>query len=224
MCIPCALRMHEECYEPVTLEATDESGTTTIEGKPPVYSRCCCYSEVSESSDSAGGMAITERVIKPREATKEPAEILDPISTGRKRAAQLKPIIEGMVCEWAKLKYAGGGVIPIVGCSGTVLTRDKGNKERTGNIHHGPDKSTLNNSDENLHRICPRCHNRWHTLNDPYYGERPPGGAPFVPNTTEPIRDHDKHTLATDEELMYSEAWWKLPTEVKAVTPFRKAD
>ena len=39
----------------------------------------------------------------------EPSEITDIMSTGRKRAAMMYPIFKDMKCEWANLRYAGGG-------------------------------------------------------------------------------------------------------------------
>ena len=47
------------------------------------------------------------------QGTKSLSEYSDPVSTGRKRAKEMYPIHAGMVCEWAGLKLAGGGVIPI---------------------------------------------------------------------------------------------------------------
>lgn len=129
---------------------------------------------------------------------KDPDEMKDPISTGRKRAAIVKPIEEGMVCEWAHLKFAGGGVEPIVGC----------NNNKASNIHHGPDKDILNNSDSNLHRICAFCHNRWHTRNDKYYGERPTPGSPFIPIPPYNNLEHDPDSKATLEEVFKSEMEW----------------
>ena len=38
---------------------------------------------------------------------KEDEELTDVLSTGRKRAAQLFPLEEGMICEWAGLLNAG---------------------------------------------------------------------------------------------------------------------
>jgi hypothetical protein len=57
------------------------------------------------------------------------------------------------------LLVIGGGNHPIVGCvSGVQEAR-----------HHGPDKSTSNNEEGNVHRICHRCHNRWHAANNEDY-------------------------------------------------------
>lgn len=91
----------------------------------------------------------------------------DPASTGRKLADRMFKIKPGMVCEWARQKNCGGGVNPIVGCMGNPAS----------DIHHGPDKNTLNNAKvswdvgdtENIHLICSFCHNRWHAANDPAY-------------------------------------------------------
>lgn len=91
----------------------------------------------------------------------------DPESTGRKLMVKLYPIKPGMVCEWAGKKNCGGGAHPIIGCINNPASE----------LHHGPDKNTLNNAKvswgvgdtENIHLICAFCHNRWHALNNPTY-------------------------------------------------------
>ena len=74
-------------------------------------------------------------------------------------------------------------------------------------LHHGPDKSTLNNSRPedvalgepyNLHAICAHCHNRWHYANDAGYGiggaeDRPKDNSTWVPLF--PYKEHDPETL-----------------------------
>src|SRR5690606_35848992 len=55
----------------------------------------------------------------------DPKDITDIKSTGRKRAAIALPIFTGMVCQWAGLKWAGGGAHPIVGCAGNTLAEIK---------------------------------------------------------------------------------------------------
>jgi hypothetical protein len=85
----------------------------------------------------------------------------DPKSTGRKRAAKLYPLASGESCEWRNLRNCGGGRVPIIGClSGIQEAR-----------HHGPVKNTTRNHLGNVHRICTRCHNHWHELNDLIYDE-----------------------------------------------------
>lgn len=171
MCIFCNAGWHWECGAPVASED---------------YLTCCCVNVAAEPVKIPG-----------TRAQKDDSLLIDQTSTGRKRAAQLKPITEGMLCEWTGLKYAGGGVVPIVGCNGNPAK----------NIHHGPDKSTVNNADHNLHRICPSCHNRWHSANDEYYGERPGGGKPFIPLEHEML-PHDYDTRATIEEMYEAEVNW----------------
>jgi hypothetical protein len=122
-----------------------------------------CKESIEEIKTSVGNMKVGE-------------EMKDPTSTGRKRAAEAAPIEVGMVCEWKRLKEAGGGPVPIKGCPGNPAT----------DRHHGPDKSVLNNEvGVNLHRICSPCHNRWHSENDFYYGDtredRPANGAEWLP-------------------------------------------
>jgi hypothetical protein len=138
-----------------------------------------------------------------------PGEITDPISTGRKRAAAYYPIYEGMECEWAGLRFAGGGVIPIVGCRGNTITDKKGGDEenKQGDRHHGPSKSTINNAPGNVHRVCSVCHTHWHVANDKFYDTpRPAADQQWYPNA--PYFVHDDSTLATIEELEQSEEYW----------------
>ena len=147
---------------------------------------CCCKPlEIASEPAQRGG------------PMKSPEEMADPTSTGRKRAAILKPIESGMVCEWKLLARAGGGAIPIIGCVGNPAKH----------IHHGPDKDTTNNNDENLHRVCSECHNRWHSLNDPFYGKRPTAGTPFVPlnGINHP---HDPDTIVELPVAYDHELWW----------------
>lgn len=213
MCIACYLGLHEECNEPIELDSENSDAASSER----LY-QCCCYGGASDSGSEAP--LVSERVILPQGANKQDSDVSDRTSTGRKRAAKLKPIIVGMVCEWAGLLYAGGGAHPIVGCGGTILADSKGQGGESGNIHHGPDKDTLNNSDENLHRVCGYCHNRWHTLNDPLYPKERPDG-PFLPVKGECL-PHDKFTRATPEQLQWSETWWKLDKAVRANVPYRK--
>jgi hypothetical protein len=81
-------------------------------------------------------------------------------------------------------------VVPVIGCFNNAAT----------DIHHGPDKNTLNNTPENVHRICSDCHNRWHAANNQYYGERPAGTEPFIPIGDWYWTGHDSDTKATPEE------------------------
>lgn len=170
-CLPCASGYHHECWQP-----TEEW-------------ECCCTvmstPVVIESSKERGGQI------------KEMGEVTDLESTGRKRAAKLYPLDRDKPCEWAGLRNAGGGVVPIVGCLA--------NKQVA--IHHGPDKNTLSNFVGNVHRICAKCHNRWHTVNDPLYpAERPAGDIPYIP--VGEYLQHDAATKATPEEFANNELMW----------------
>jgi hypothetical protein len=120
---------------------------------------------------------------------KEDKDIIDPKSTGRKRAAKLYPLDAEGSCEWQGLLQAGGGFKPIIGCL-------QGSQQ---NRHHGPDKDTLNNNKGNVHRICTRCHNRWHASNDDAYGLDLSPVVPF---------NHNTELKASDEELIMNEASW----------------
>lgn len=145
---------------------------------------------------------------------KDPSDIGDPLSTGRKRAAMVMPIMTGMSCQWANLKWAGGGVQPIVGCRGNTLAEFKKNDDKPegidsrGERHHGPDKAVLNNSPGlNLHGICSSCHHRWHEANDPAY-ETKRGDAHLQWLPSEPYYAHDPFTKAEEYDHVLSEEWW----------------
>lgn len=129
---------------------------------------------------------------------KSKEKVTDLESTGRKRAAELYPIEEGLPCEWRYLKYAGGGPIPIVGCKDGLAS----------NRHHGPDKNTLANQMGNVHRICATCHNRYHAANDAYYdSKRPSGGTAWLPVGT--LIPHDTQERATELDIIQNEIFWR---------------
>lgn len=110
---------------------------------------------------------------------KNDATLRDQQSTGRKRAAVMYPLDPEADCEWQKKKRCGGGTRPIVGCV-------DGKQEAR---HHGPDKNTLNNDAGNVHRICHKCHNRWHAKNDDDYvwGSVYPSHSPEIADQSEII-------------------------------------
>jgi hypothetical protein len=120
--------------------------------------------------------------------TKEPENVTDRLSTGRKRAAKMWPLFKTNPCEWRGKKNCGGGKYPIIGCI------DGLQKAR----HHGPVKEVLRNEPGNVHRICPACHNRWHSLNNPVYDEELYNTLPHKP---EP---------ATEMDLLANQAYWDL--------------
>lgn len=125
----------------------------------------------------------TEDYVKRGKTAKD---LKDPHSTGRKRAAQLYPLDTTSPCEWQRKKNCGGGKHPIVGClDGKQVAR-----------HHGPVKDTTRNQAGNVHRICTRCHNHWHELNDLVYEQREYGLLPHDPED------------ATDEELVQDQLAW----------------
>lgn len=198
LCIGCRAGFHNECAAAWDEEFEDE---------------CCCGGEIvfTPTGEVKGGAATTQPgplglpaaqtdsgyIEDGYSGLKDITEYKDPISTGRKRAAEMYPIEAGMVCEWANLKFAGGGVKPIVGCIGRPAT----------DRHHGPDKNTMNNAPGNVHRICAFCHNAWHGANDPYYGERPHQTLPFIPagDLGKNWFAHDPNTKATVHEVLEAE-------------------
>lgn len=127
----------------------------------------CAKAELGSSgslSDLLAGEGFSEvepkKKLRDSRRKKNDMNLKDPQSTGRHRAVT----IHGKAnpeepCEWRGLANCGGGRYPILGCDGGVQE----------NLHHGPNKNTLNNERENIHKICSQCHNRWHTLNDVDY-------------------------------------------------------
>ena len=195
-CWACVSGLHEECFD---LTPIDDAGY-----------KCCCF-DSKPGSDSDNWAKEIGRPVS------APADITDVLSAGRKRAAMLYPIFDGMTCEWAGLKFAGGGVEPIIGCNGNKLSSKKGGEGDfiQGDVHHGPDKNTLENGSGNAHRICAYCHHRWHAANDKFYGPRPTrddgkidGTKPFLPLPEYELLLHDPETKATDEEIKENEIYW----------------
>lgn len=157
---------------------------------------CCCSQDTITEEEVEEDAEETRTNTKRRGTTtyKRDSNLKDQQSTGRKRAAALYPLDSEAPCEWQGLKNCGGSRFPIVGCTnGTQQAR-----------HHGPDKNTLNNEEGNVHRICHRCHNRWHTKNDDGYVWGDPG------------KSHDSVTQASLDELVESEFYWARNKTVKA--------
>lgn len=175
-CISCGRGLHFECGVP-----------------------CCCSQDVNTveeiEEDDDNGKQRSRGKRRPGSTTyKRDSNLKDQQSTGRKRAAVLYPLDKEAPCEWQGLRIAGGGSFPIIGCSsGTQQAR-----------HHGPDKNTLNNEEGNVHRICHRCHNRWHTKNDVGYVWGDPG------------QPHDPITKAEISDMIANEVYWSSNKTVKA--------
>jgi len=161
---------------------------------------CTCIKQDSQTWLSGGPTVGTDEEKRSRGGQEKAlADVKDLESTGRKQAAKLYPLDKDMRCEWAGLKYAGGGVEPIIGCMNNVA------KDR----HHGPDKTTLNNRMGNVHRICAFCHVRWHTANDKYYpSERPRGDMSYLPVVPYVCLEHNRDTKATPVEIVESHITW----------------
>lgn len=211
-CTYCAMQVHTQCWEP-----TDDGN-------------CCCPSTTGTplGSDSEESLSSSVRVPtdlllnyeekefttvheKPKRGRPQldAAQMKDPLSTGRKRAAKEAPIEPGEICEWLGLRYAGGGVHPVIGCFGNDAA----------SVHHGPDKNVINNEvGINIHRICHVCHNRWHTLNDEFYGTRPPADEPFIPLGSNCL-PHDAETKASPELMTMHEVYWKTPAKKRGEYP-----
>lgn len=195
-CLQCRLGFHDDCE--------------IIWATAGVAEDCVCGGEVKfDANGNVKASGNDETTLQEKEidngyiddgyeSSKSLADYKDPVSTGRKRAAEMYPIQPGMACEWAGLARAGGGVVPIVGCVGRPAS----------DRHHGPDKNTMNNAAGNLHRICDFCHNTWHAANDPHYGARPEHTKPFIPAGIRGVDwfDHDATSKATMEQVLAAEA------------------
>jgi len=151
MCIECASGFHKLC---------EGGGCESCHAEPQVVAGI----DLSDSGFRSVGNGDLTTGSHPRkrtsERTKNDQQLKDPHSTGRKRAVTLHGHADPtQPCEWQGKANCGGGHFPILGCMSGVQE----------NLHHGPDKNTLNNERSNIHKICSQCHNRWHTLNDPGY-------------------------------------------------------
>lgn len=123
---------------------------------------CKVEPEVTSLASLLAGDGFSEVTKKPRDSrrVKNDMNLKDPQSTGRHRAVAIHGKADpDEPCEWRGLANCGGGRFPILGCNSGVQE----------NLHHGPDKNTLNNERINIHKLCSQCHNRWHTLNDVDY-------------------------------------------------------
>jgi len=158
-CIGCGRDFHDEC----------EVGCETCHGE---------FDKVVKTFIGSRGRG---------QPVKNPEDIKDPYSTGRKRAAIQYPIFKTNPCEWRGKKNCGGGT-PIVGCI----------KGLQVDAHHGPIKNPLRNEPGNVHRICKSCHAHWHAVNDPIYDEQK---YEELPHSPEP---------ATEDELLINESYWAL--------------
>lgn len=139
-----------ECRDPDCNDELEGGEDIAGFGEPTVSD-----SVLDDSTDTVDSEVEEEA----RHTYKDDSSLRDQQSTGRKRAARWYPIDDTKLCEWAGQTNCGGGQHPITGCVGNLQSAR----------HHGPDKNTLNNEAGNVHRICPTCHNRWHTLNDEGY-------------------------------------------------------
>lgn len=181
-CVAHLIGLDHECREPEG--CTDEDGPSE-----PEFSN-----HLLGAGDSAGSESDSEDEEVERRTYKDPSSYRDQQSTGRKQAAKWFPLDREALCEWAMKKDCGGGKFPITGCAANLQQAR----------HHGPDKSTLNNDNGNVHRICHSCHNRWHTLNDPDYIREEWAMCPHKPKP------------ADLEDLVENEKFWEGRKIVKA--------
>ncbi|MDF2562855.1 MAG: hypothetical protein K0R99_4301 [Microbacterium sp.] len=139
-------------------------------------------------------------------STEDIGTLVDPASTGRKRQAKMYEISVGQVCEWAgKAGMLGGGIEFMVGCVNNPAT----------DLHHGPDKNTLNNekaswgvgTQENTHVICSECHNMRHAKDDRHYpgydrvADQAKPWLPIYPDGYEPeVREATTQELWAEED------------------------
>jgi hypothetical protein len=183
MCIDCAEGFHELCSNGSGGCETCHAGTST--DPAPTVPDLALGDGFKRVDNLKGKMVLEKRKAR---RTKNDITLKDQQSTGRKRAVAIHGKADPeQPCEWQNKANCGGGSFPILGCT----------SGRQENLHHGPDKNTLNNERPNVHKICSQCHNRWHTLNDPAYqwdGEHP---------------THNPREEITPEDLAEDAARWK---------------
>lgn len=162
---------------------------------------CCCVveetrTEVFTKADPKPEVIVVKKEKRGRgRPRKEVGEFGDQLAAGRKRALREFPIAPGTTCEWAWRKNNGGGIVPVFGCTGRTARH----------IHHGPDKSVLNNDrSSNISIVCTFCHQLWHARNDKYYEEpRPEDGSAWLPySERQVIHRLDESERATIEETI----------------------
>lgn len=211
MCLQCAAGHPEFCENP-----------TEVSDQPGWIVPCRELFTVEE--------IVKDKPRKDGSNVASPGDVTDARSTGRKRAAMLLPIQTGRMCDWSGLKWAGGGVYPIVGCDGNTLADVKSHSDlpdtvsSRGERHHGPNKAVLDNAvGVNLHGICSTCHQRWHALNDPAYtGDRPTAEFEWLPS--QPYYAHDPYAKVTAEERALVDAWWATPVKDRGDWPIDLPD
>ena len=192
-CVNCNIQLCTFCFDPTEDSCCcdglfDQEPVVSLFGPPPKRKSS---REINPAEPFAG-------------ANRKSGDEIDALRAGRNRALRAIPELPE-ICTWANLKSAGGGIRPIIGCTGLPA------RER----HHGPNKSTLDNEiGVNLHAICTKCHKRWHWWNDKYYDARPTDGTPFVPRADAGIcYPHDPETKATTAQLLDNEIYWSTPAK-----------
>lgn len=151
-CPPCQVGLHSSCQR-ISCDCSMEIH------QPQESDLSLTSSEESEDEGLRSSLSNEKNSRSRTRRQKRDATLKDQQSTGRKRAARQYPLDRTGKCEWQGLADCGGGSTPIIGCV-TGLQQSR---------HHGPDKSTSNNEEGNVHRICHRCHNRWHAANNKAY-------------------------------------------------------
>lgn len=194
-CPNCMLELCYICEEPQKKQGQGRNKTLA----------CCCNGGFGLNKTGLQDLLGVKRTVgRPR---MEPEEMTNPLKAGRTRANR-ETVLSGP-CQWAGLKYAGGGIKPLVGCLGN---------ERVAR-HHGPDKGTLNNEvGVNLHDICTSCHNRWHALNDEFYEKPRPRTGPWFPRPDAgECKAHDPLTKADPADQLANEVYWATPKAKRQV-------
>lgn len=201
-CTWCLANLCYQCQNPDTTNPDDP--TCCCKGSHGRYGiltegKTASNSEAVREATGEGTFISEEEKVAKRSVGRPRQDVIS-VESGRRRAGLIAKIPKDYICEWARLEYAGGGAVPIVGCDGQVAAA----------LHHGPDKSTLNNEvGINLHRICHTCHNRWHELNDDSYGERPADNGTYLPIVD--FLPHNRMDQVGRDIVAKSEIWWATP-------------
>lgn len=166
-CWPCKQGLHEGC----AAEVTSFASCDCLHDSAPPSPRSEIGAALEDDTTGLSGSEEDETGKKPnfKRKLKNNDAVTDQLSTGRKRAALLFPLKNEdgspKPCEFAR-RYS---VLPVY----TEQNMDgcgirQGTATGIAQARHHLNYDTLDNSEENVVRICHSCHNKLHALNDPY--------------------------------------------------------
>lgn len=168
-CGPCLTGSHTTCANLIldfeVCECTHTS--TSVDYAAPTSTIGAAL--VSDTGSSLSGSGEEETGVSHKRRLKDESSLKDQQSTGRKRAAALFPLKDEngkpLPCEFANKAQVLPGYmeVNIDGCGVR-----QGTATGIAQARHHMSYDVLDNSSENVVRICHSCHNTLHSKNDPY--------------------------------------------------------